>query len=129
MKILIVEDERLLADSLKTLARLGYTGVDWKNTCFDPDQDMTFQLKRAKHIADDMGLGKTLQTISVLAGIYPKTKKPSLIVMPRSVPRRMRRRRRPPVSRKSPQITITVIIAAAKSPAEQKLPNNASVCT
>ena len=36
-------------------------------------------------LADDMGLGKTLQTISVLTYIYPKTKKPTLIVMPRSL--------------------------------------------
>jgi SNF2 family DNA or RNA helicase len=36
-------------------------------------------------LADDMGLGKTLQTIAMLATIYPKEKKPSLIVMPRSL--------------------------------------------
>ena len=36
-------------------------------------------------LADDMGLGKTLQTITVLAGIYPKEKRPSLIIMPRSL--------------------------------------------
>lgn len=36
-------------------------------------------------LADDMGLGKTLQTITILAAIYPKVKKPSLIVMPRSL--------------------------------------------
>lgn len=36
-------------------------------------------------LADDMGLGKTLQTISILAAIYPKVKRPSLIVMPRSL--------------------------------------------
>ncbi len=36
-------------------------------------------------LADDMGLGKTLQTITVLASVYPKAKKPSLIVMPRSL--------------------------------------------
>ena len=43
-------------DALHTLRSLGYTGVDWKNTCFDPDQDMALQLKRAKRIADDMGM-------------------------------------------------------------------------
>ncbi len=36
-------------------------------------------------LADDMGLGKTLQTIALLARIYPKIKQPSLIVMPRSL--------------------------------------------
>lgn len=36
-------------------------------------------------LADDMGLGKTLQTIALLAGIYPAEKRPSLIVMPRSL--------------------------------------------
>lgn len=36
-------------------------------------------------LADDMGLGKTLQAITLLATIYPKEKKPTLIVMPRSL--------------------------------------------
>ncbi len=36
-------------------------------------------------LADDMGLGKTLQAIALLSYIYPKTKAPSLIVMPRSL--------------------------------------------
>lgn len=36
-------------------------------------------------LADDMGLGKTLQTICLLASIYPKEKKPSLVVMPKSL--------------------------------------------
>jgi len=36
-------------------------------------------------LADDMGLGKTLQTISLLSYIYPKSKTPSLIVMPKSL--------------------------------------------
>ena len=36
-------------------------------------------------LADDMGLGKTLQTIAMLARIYPKTKTPSIIVMPRTL--------------------------------------------
>ena len=36
-------------------------------------------------LADDMGLGKTLQAIALLSYIYPKTKTPSLIVMPRSL--------------------------------------------
>jgi len=36
-------------------------------------------------LADDMGLGKTLQAIALLSSIYPKVKKPSLIIMPRSL--------------------------------------------
>ena len=36
-------------------------------------------------LADDMGLGKTLQAIALLSYIYPKNKKPSLIVMPKSL--------------------------------------------
>lgn len=36
-------------------------------------------------LADDMGLGKTLQTIAMLATIYPKEKMSSLIVMPKSL--------------------------------------------
>lgn len=36
-------------------------------------------------LADDMGLGKTVQAISLLSFIYPKTKSPSLIIMPKSL--------------------------------------------
>ena len=36
-------------------------------------------------LADDMGLGKTLQTITLLASIYPKESMPTLIVMPKSL--------------------------------------------
>jgi len=36
-------------------------------------------------LADDMGLGKTVQAITLLASVYPKQKRPSLIVMPRSL--------------------------------------------
>lgn len=36
-------------------------------------------------LADDMGLGKTLQTITLLRSIYPESKKPSLVVMPKSL--------------------------------------------
>jgi len=36
-------------------------------------------------LADDMGLGKTLQTLCLLSTIYPKQKKSSIIVMPRSL--------------------------------------------
>lgn len=36
-------------------------------------------------LADDMGLGKTVQTIAILADVYPDQQKPSLIVMPRTL--------------------------------------------
>ncbi|WP_299456941.1 DEAD/DEAH box helicase [uncultured Microscilla sp.] len=36
-------------------------------------------------LADDMGLGKTLQTITLLSQVYPKQKRPTLIVMPRTL--------------------------------------------
>ena len=36
-------------------------------------------------LADDMGLGKTLQAIALLAGIYPREKKPSLVIVPKSL--------------------------------------------
>jgi SNF2 family DNA or RNA helicase len=36
-------------------------------------------------LADDMGLGKTLQAITLLSAIYPKEKRPTLVVMPKSL--------------------------------------------
>ncbi len=36
-------------------------------------------------LADDMGLGKTLQAIAILATDYPAEKKPTLVVMPKSL--------------------------------------------
>jgi len=36
-------------------------------------------------LADDMGLGKTLQAIALLSTVYPAEKRPTLIVMPRSL--------------------------------------------
>lgn len=36
-------------------------------------------------LADDMGLGKTLQTICLLAAVYPSETKPSLVVVPKSL--------------------------------------------
>ncbi|MBF0100160.1 MAG: DEAD/DEAH box helicase [Desulfobacterales bacterium] len=36
-------------------------------------------------LADDMGLGKTVQTITLLASIYPDQQLPSLIIMPKSL--------------------------------------------
>ncbi|MEA2059272.1 MAG: SNF2-related protein [Thermodesulfobacteriota bacterium] len=36
-------------------------------------------------LADDMGLGKTIQTIALLASIYPAVDTPTLIIMPRTL--------------------------------------------
>lgn len=36
-------------------------------------------------LADDMGLGKTIQAIALIASIYPDEKKPSLILMPKTL--------------------------------------------
>ncbi|NWH06385.1 DEAD/DEAH box helicase [Desulfobacter latus] len=36
-------------------------------------------------LADDMGLGKTIQTIALLASIYPDQEQPTLIVMPKTL--------------------------------------------
>lgn len=52
-------------------------GVKWIKYLYDN--------KLGGCLADDMGLGKTLQAIAVLTLVYPKVKKPSLIVMPRSL--------------------------------------------
>lgn len=52
-------------------------GVKWMKYLYDN--------KLGGCLADDMGLGKTLQTIAVLSMVYPKSKLPSLIVMPRSL--------------------------------------------
>ena len=52
-------------------------GVKWMRYLYDN--------KLGGCLADDMGLGKTLQTITLLASIYPGEKRPTLIVMPRSL--------------------------------------------
>ena len=52
-------------------------GVKWINYLYDNNFGGC--------LADDMGLGKTLQTITMLTKVYPKEKKSSLIVMPRSL--------------------------------------------
>ncbi len=52
-------------------------GVQW--------MDYLYTNKLGGCLADDMGLGKTVQTIALLSRIYPKAKKPTLIVMPRSL--------------------------------------------
>jgi len=52
-------------------------GVKWLKYLYDN--------KFGGCLADDMGLGKTVQTIALLSYIYPKTKKPSLVVLPKSL--------------------------------------------
>lgn len=52
-------------------------GVQW--------MDYLYEKKLGGCLADDMGLGKTVQTIALLSRMYPKAKKPTLIVMPRSL--------------------------------------------
>ena len=52
-------------------------GVKWMKYLYDN--------KFGGCLADDMGLGKTVQAITLLSYIYPKSKTPSLIVMPRSL--------------------------------------------
>lgn len=47
--------------------------------------DYLYEHKLGGCLADDMGLGKTVQTIALLSRMYPKVKKPTLIVMPRSL--------------------------------------------
>ncbi len=47
--------------------------------------DYLYANKLGGCLADDMGLGKTVQAIALLSRIYPKAKKPTLIVMPRSL--------------------------------------------
>lgn len=62
------------------------------NAILRPYQEQGFKWLNYLHqnslggcLADDMGLGKTLQTICLLSSIYPKQKKPSLVVMPKSL--------------------------------------------
>ena len=52
-------------------------GVKWINYLYDNNFGGC--------LADDMGLGKTLQSITMLTKVYPKEKKSSLIIMPRSL--------------------------------------------
>lgn len=60
-----------------TLRTYQQEGVKWINYLYENNLGGC--------LADDMGLGKTLQTIAMLARIYPKTKEPTLIVMPKSL--------------------------------------------
>lgn len=80
----IYEGFNTLSDSSLQLPKLNaklrqyqYDGVKWLNYLY------TNNLGGC--LADDMGLGKTIQTIAMLARIYPKTKQASLLVMPRSL--------------------------------------------
>jgi SNF2 family DNA or RNA helicase len=52
-------------------------GVKWLRYLYDSSL--------AGCLADDMGLGKTIQAIALLSHIYPKTKQPSLVVVPKSL--------------------------------------------
>lgn len=52
-------------------------GVKWMNYLYENNLGGC--------LADDMGLGKTLQTIAMLARIYPAQEESSLLVMPRSL--------------------------------------------
>lgn len=52
-------------------------GVKWMKYLYDNNMGGC--------LADDMGLGKTVQTIALLSEIYPQEKKPTLIVMPRTL--------------------------------------------
>ncbi len=61
-------------------------------------------------LADDMGLGKTLQTLSLLASFYPNQKKPSLIVMPKSLLFNWERE----VRRFTPQVTTYTLYGNTK---------------
>ena len=60
-----------------TLREYQEYGVKWLKYLYDN--------KLGGCLADDMGLGKTLQAIGLLSLIYPKSKKKTLIVMPKSL--------------------------------------------
>ena len=55
-------------------------------------------------LADDMGLGKTIQSIALLATLYPKEKQSSLVIMPRSLLFNWQRE----VAKFAPQISTTI---------------------
>jgi len=60
-----------------TLREYQKHGVKWLKYLYDN--------KFGGCLADDMGLGKTIQAITLFSYIYPKTKTPSLVVLPRSL--------------------------------------------
>lgn len=71
-------EEKLKTPKLKaTLRPYQAEGIKWIKYLYDNNLGGC--------LADDMGLGKTVQTIGTLTLIYPKEKKPTLIVMPRSL--------------------------------------------
>lgn len=73
-----LSSEKITLDNVQaTLRPYQKEGVKWI--------DYLYRNNLGGCLADDMGLGKTLQTISVLTLIYPAEKKPTLIVMPRSL--------------------------------------------
>lgn len=73
-----LKDQKLETPRLNgTLRPYQADGVKWLK--------YLWQNKIGGCLADDMGLGKTIQTIAVLADVYPDAKLPSLIVMPRSL--------------------------------------------
>lgn len=74
---LLVKERIKLPQIQATLRPYQAEGVKWLKYLYDNGLGCC--------LADDMGLGKTLQTITLLAYAYPKSKKPALIVMPRSL--------------------------------------------
>ena len=73
-----LEKEKIKVPKLKVELRpYQVQGLKWLNYLHDQNLGGC--------LADDMGLGKTLQTIALLANVYPKEKQPSLIVMPKSL--------------------------------------------
>ena len=73
-----LKDQKLKLPQVKAeLRSYQKEGVKWMRYLYDN--------KLGGCLADDMGLGKTLQTITLLASIYPKVKRSTLIVMPRSL--------------------------------------------
>ena len=73
-----LKDQKMRFPQVKAqLRNYQQEGVKWINYLYEN--------KLGGCLADDMGLGKTLQTIAMLARVYPKVRKPSLIVMPRTL--------------------------------------------
>lgn len=60
-----------------TLRSYQKAGLKW--------MDYLYKHRLGGCLADDMGLGKTIQTIALLTRIYPKAKRPTLLIMPRSL--------------------------------------------
>jgi superfamily II DNA or RNA helicase len=95
-------DEKLMESQFKQ-SRKFFTGLnDLSTQKFKQPKDVNAELRPYQQqgvkwlnylqenkfggcLADDMGLGKTLQTITMLASIYPKESLSSIIVMPKSL--------------------------------------------